>query len=114
MARKTTAGSGSDGWRKMSTGSFPPNHDFKRVPELEGVVTEKKKVPQKRGKKTEEVTVIYVANKDGEIAAVWESAALESFMAEVKPKDIVRIVSKGVQKLKGKKTLKAFDVFIKE
>lgn len=106
------AKTGERKWRKISTGSFPPNHDFKKNPELEGTVTEKKKIPQKRGKKTVPVHVIYVANADGEIAAVWESHALAEFMEEVKVGATVRIISKGTQKLKGKKTLKNFEAFI--
>lgn len=112
MARKAKS---PEGWRKVSTGSFPANHDFKKKAILEGIIQEKRKIPQKRGKKTEEVFVLHIADHEtGEITAVWESAALAAFMEEVKPGQYVKIESKGVTKLKGKKTLKQFDVFIRD
>lgn len=106
-------GSGAKTYRKISGGSFPENWDYKKNPLLVGKVTEKKKVPFKRGKKTEEVFVVSVAQQDtGEIVTVWESHALGAFMDEVKQGDEVKIEFKGVRKMKGKKTLKDFDAFI--
>jgi hypothetical protein len=112
MAKKET-GAVPAGFQRVETGSFPPNHDFKKSPRLQGKVIQIKDVPQKRGKKTEEVRVIYVADENGEVSAVWESHAIADGMAKLKAGDEVLIEFKGVQKLKGKKTLKNFDFFIK-
>jgi hypothetical protein len=101
------------GFKKVESGSFPPNHDFKKEPVLTGIVHSIRSVPQKRGKKTEPVGVMHVADKvTGEICAVWESSALEELFKTAKPGNAVYIKSEGVQKLKGKKTLKKFTVAI--
>lgn len=97
------------GFTRIETGNFPANHDFKERPVLEGKVTAIKGVPQKRGKKTVTVKLIYVADKKtGEVGAVWESKALEELFSQVKVGSTVYIRSEGIQKLKGKKTLKKF------
>lgn len=101
------------GFQKFTTGSFPTNHDFRAEPVCQGKVIQIKKVPQKRGKKTEEVLVLYVANSDGVVSAVWESHAIADGIANTKPGDEVFIRFNGIQKLKGKKTLKLFDYAVK-
>lgn len=113
MRKATESKAVPAGFQKVETGNFPANHDFKKEPILQGKVTQIKDVPQKRGKKTEEVRVIYVADADGVISAVWESHAISDGMRQVKPGDEVYIRFNGVQKLKGKKTLKLFDFAIK-
>lgn len=108
MSRKETTGIPA-GYQQVATGQFPPNHDFKASPLLEGRITQIKESEQKRGKKTEKVKILYVAEKEtGEITAVWESSALEDFMSQVKAGDEVFIRFEGIQKLKGRKTLKKF------
>ena len=112
MAKKQTEAKTEGGYRKVASGSFAPNWDYKKEPILEGKVISKKKVPFKRGKKTEEVFVIEVAQATGEIVNVWESHATAALMEEVKIGQGVKIEFKGVKKLKGKKTLKEFETFI--
>ena len=108
------AGNIPAGFERTQSGSFPPNHDFKAHPILQGRVVEIRSTPQKRGKKTEEVKILYVAESDtGEIVAVWESFALESLFAQVKKGDEIFLRFNGVKKMKGKKTLKDFDAAIK-
>lgn len=101
------------GYTQIQTGNFPPNWDFDKNPLLVGRVTENKTVPQKRGKKTVEVRIIYVADKNGELWAVWESKQLEAFMQQVKPKQEIFIRFDGVKKLPHKKTLKSYTVGVK-
>lgn len=113
MPRKSKAAIPA-GFTKVETGSFPPNHDFKANPICAGKVVQIKEVPQKRGKKTEEVRVLYVADADGVIGAVWESHAIADAMKKVKPGDEVHIEFKGITKLKGKKTLKQYDFYVRE
>src|SRR3970040_541130 len=97
------------GFKRIETGNFPANHDFKKQPVLEGKITAIKTAPMKRGKKTENVKISYVSDKNtGEITAVWQSSALEELMSQVKVGTVVYIRSEGIKKLKGKKTLKQF------
>jgi hypothetical protein len=108
MSKQPTTGVPA-GFQQVATGQFPPNHDFKENPVCSGVIQQIKESDQKRGKKTEKVKILYVADEStGEITAVWESAALADFMTQVKPGDSVYIKFEGVAKLKGKKTLKKF------
>lgn len=101
------------GFKRIESGSFPANHDFKKNPVCTGRVVGIKNVPQKRGKKTENVKILYIADKaTGEVTAVWESTALAGLMAQVKQGNTVYIKSLGVKKLKGKKTLKQFECAI--
>jgi hypothetical protein len=102
------------GYTQIQTGSFPPNWDFEKNPILKGKVTEVKSVPQKRGKKTVQVKILYVADANGEVHAVWESSQLESFMSQVKPKNDVYIKFLGVKKLGKKKTLKEYQAAVKQ
>lgn len=113
MAKQETTGVPA-GYQQVSTGQFPANHDFKAEPVCEGRVTQIKESEQKRGKKTEKVKILYVANKDsGEITAVWQSAQLEEFISQVAPGDEVYIRFDGIAKLKGRKTLKKFTCALK-
>lgn len=108
MAKQSKGGIPA-GFQQVSTGQFPPNHDFKKEAVCTGAVTQIKESEQKRGTKTEKVKILYVADPNtGELSAVWESAALKDFFSQVRPRDTVYIRFDGVAKLKGKKTMKKF------
>lgn len=108
MATKETTGIPA-GFNPVTTGQFPPNHDFRKSAICTGRVSQIKESEQKRGSKTEKVKILYVADeKTGEIEAVWESAQLREFISQVKVGDRVYIRFDGVAKLKGRKTLKKF------
>jgi len=114
-AKKSTRTNVPSGFKKIETGNFPPNHDFKKNPELIGKITTIKTVPQKRGKKIENVKIIYVADtKTGEISAVWDSKALEELFSQAKVGTEIFIRGEGIVKLKGKKTMKKFTTAIKK
>lgn len=92
------------GFKRVLTGNFPDVFDFRTTATLQGTVSEIKNVQTKRGKKMVESRIMYVADKDGALYGVWESAALAGLFNELgkNPKGRkVWIHYKGEKKIKG-------------
>jgi hypothetical protein len=101
------------GARKIEGGNFPPLHDFEKNPVLTGTVTEVKTIQVKKRKKMEETRIMYVADDDGVVESVWESAALEKLFDEVKKGEKIWIAFTGMIQIKGRQQpMKGFDAYI--
>ncbi len=122
MAAKKKAANATlpTGYKKIGGGG-PAAFDFKTGGALEGTVIEKKTVPQQRkekvGKKTVmktvNVPVMIVADKDGELHSVWESAGIKDLIAAAKPKQKVFIRFDGQKKLPNGNRFNAFTCGLK-
>lgn len=103
------------GFRQISGGNFPPVHDFKKVAILEGVVQEIKTIATKIGRKAQDTRLMVIADTDGVLTSVWESAALGGLFDEVKKGDTVHIQFTGMVEVKGREQkMKGFIAGIKE
>lgn len=108
MAKRETATSLPAGFRNYAGGSDGQSWAPAEKPILHGVVVgiktlDAKAIGRKDAKKGEKVKLVSVAEKGtGEIFAVWESAALKDWAANVKPKNEVYLAFRGVKK-KGKR-----------
>lgn len=90
-------------YKIVQSGSFPDIYDFTKHNVLEGTVSQIKTVTTRRGKKLDKSRIAYIANTDGEVFGVWESAALREFMGQIKKGDEVFIRFNGLKKIKGQK-----------
>lgn len=103
-----------EGFRRLETGNFPPVHDFTKAAELQGTVNSIKTVEVKTGRKVDKTRIMYVADENGVLVSVWESAALEGLFDEAKPGDEVYIQYTGPIKIKGRKQpMKGFQTAIR-
>lgn len=99
------------GFEKIESSKFPQNHDFRDKPLLQGKVVEVKTVPARRGGKPQKI--LYVADKNGEISAVWENAMLASLFAKVRLNDEIFIRFEHTEGTSGRKKVSAFETGIK-
>lgn len=103
------------GFRQVNSGNFPPNHDFKKNPILQGEVTEIKTVAVKIGRKPKDTRLMIIADENGVLTSVWESAALEGLFEEAKKGDEVYIQFTGMITIKGRQQpMKGFVAAVKE
>lgn len=90
------------GFRQVSSGNFPAVWNHKANPTLQGVVQEIKTVATKIGRKAQETRLMVIADSDGVLQSVWESAALTGLFDEAKKGDTVYIQFTGPIKIKGR------------
>ena len=103
------------GARRVAGGNFPPLHDFEKNPVLTGTVEDIKTIQVKIRRKVEDTRIMYVADDDGVVESVWESAALEALFNEVKKGSVVWIAYTGLIDIKGRpQPMKGFDAYIIE
>lgn len=105
------------GFVNTSQSSFPKAWNPDEGETLQGIVTAVRKVSAKvlkydNAAKGQMVTIVSVADENGEIHGVFESKALEDFCAKVKEGDEVFLRLDEVRKI-GKKRFKAFTAAIK-
>lgn len=103
------------GYTQVSSTDFPDNHDFDKNPICEGTVVDIKTVLVRpsASKKPEERKIMAVADSDGVISAVWESAGLKGLFKEAKKGDQVFIKFVETIALKGRKSMRKFVTGIK-
>lgn len=103
------------GFKQVSSGNFPPNHDFKKNPILQGEVQDIKTVAVKIGRKPKDTRLMIVSDDDGVLSSVWESAALEGLFEAAKKGDEIFIQFTGMIAIKGRQQpMKGFVAGIKE
>lgn len=90
------------GFRQVSSGNFPPIWNFKAQPVLQGTVHEIKTVATKIGRKAQDTRLMVIADADGVLTSVWESAALSGLFDEAQKGDKVHIQFTGMIKIKGR------------
>lgn len=98
------------GYESVQGAGFPDNHDFEKSPILQGTVTDVKTVSVKKGRKMEDTQLMTVADSDGVISAVWNSAGLKELFSKVKKGDSVFIEFLGMIPLKGKQSMKKYSI----
>lgn len=101
------------GYERVQRGNFPDTWDFHKKGNevLSGVVQQIKTAQTKNG----ETRLMYVADSDGQLWSVWDSAALEGLFNDARPGDSVFIRFKGMISVKGRKQkMKDFDVGLKQ
>jgi len=115
MARKAkvlAVGSGlPPGFKSAAVeGSFGQIHDFDKVPTLTGICMSFKTV--NKGKKTEN-QVMTVKTSDGSLHALWNSYQLSGLFVNPTIGKMIYVSYMGLQKLKGRKSMKLFEVGVK-
>lgn len=115
MARKAkesgTASGLPPGFKSAAVeGSFGQVHDFDKVPTLTGKCLSFKTV--NKGKKTEN-QVMTVKTEDGSLHALWNSYQLSGLFQPATIGKTIYVSFMGKQKLKGRKSMKLFEVGIK-
>lgn len=90
-----------EGYSIIST-NFAAPWQYKKNPVLEGEVVEIKDV-KKGGKIKKDTQIMTVKPQDGEMVAVWKSAALNVLFDQVEAGSEIYIKYKGEKKVKGQK-----------
>jgi len=93
-------------YKLMGKGNFPPVWTPEKIGDfLEGIVQQVKAIPTKwkRKGKQDETRIMYVADDDGVLKSVWESAALSDLFDNAQAGDGVYIRYDGPIVIKGRK-----------
>lgn len=110
--KASTAGSGLPAGFKSAAveGSFGQLHDFDKTPVLQGVCIKIQTV--NKGTKKEN-DVMTIKAKDGTLHSVWKSYQLDGLFQKSTVGKEIYLQFDGVQKLKGRKSMKLFTVGVK-
>lgn len=97
------------GMRQVQTGGLPPFHDFSKHRELDGKVVAVRKFKDRWGNKKRSMDI---ADSDGVLCSVTESAALRGLFNQAKIGKRVVIRFLGSKKIKGRKNpMKQFECY---
>jgi hypothetical protein len=103
------------GMRRIEGGNFPPVNDFEKNPVVQGIIHGIKTVAAKIGRKAQDTRIMTIADENGVLVSVWESAALEKLFDEAKPGMQVWIHYTGPISIKGRKQpMKGFECALGE
>lgn len=103
------------GYVPVAQSEYGSEWQYTEQPVLEGVVQgEVRTVEVKYGRDLKNVRVLSVADHDGVLYSLWESATLRPLFDAVKPGDHVAVVYQGTRVIKGRKEpMKVFTAGIK-
>lgn len=111
MAKPKSSGSRIPaGMRQVQTGGLPPFHDFSKHKELDGKVVTIRTFKNRWGRKQRSMDV---ADENGVLCSVTESAALRGLFDQAKKGKRVVIRFLGAKKIKGRKNpMRQYECYI--